>query len=108
KGDKAVPAALNFTMKSLDGKPLELAKFQGKVVLIVNVASQCGYTPQYEGLQALYAKYADKGLVVLGVPSNDFGAQEPGSNQEIAQFCSANYGVKFPMTEKIAVKGAKQ
>jgi glutathione peroxidase len=108
KGDKNVPAALKFTMKSLDGKPLDLAQYQGKVVLIVNVASECGFTPQYKGLQELYTKYRDKGLVVLGVPSNDFGRQEPGSNEDIAKFCSSEYGVTFPMTEKVVVKGADQ
>jgi glutathione peroxidase len=108
KGDKNVPAALNFTMKSLDGKPLDLAQYQGKVVLIVNVASRCGFTPQYKGLQELYTKYGNKGLVVLGVPSNDFLAQEPGSNEEIAKFCSTEYGVTFPMTEKVVVKGDGQ
>jgi glutathione peroxidase len=108
KGDKKVPPALDFTLKGLDGKDVNLAKYQGKVVLIVNVASQCGYTPQYKGLQALYEKYADKGLVVLGVPSNDFGRQEPGSSGDIAEFCEKNYGVKFPMTEKVVVKGADQ
>jgi glutathione peroxidase len=106
--DKKGSGVLNFKMNTLDGKPLDLSKFQGKVVLIVNVASQCGYTPQYKGLQAVHTKYADKGLVVLGVPSNDFGRQEPGSNQEIAEFCSTNYGVTFPMTEKVVVKGEGQ
>jgi glutathione peroxidase len=105
KGDKKVAPALNFKMKSLDGKDLELPQYQGKVVLIVNVASKCGYTPQYKGLEALYEKYQKDGLVVLGVPANEFGAQEPGSNEEIAKFCESKYGVTFPMTAKVVVKG---
>src|SRR5207302_1495084 len=87
KGGKQVPPVLNFTMKSIDGKSVDLAKYQGKVVLIVNVASKCGYTPQYTGLQALHEKYAGQGLAILGIPSNDFLRQEPGSNAEIAEFC---------------------
>jgi glutathione peroxidase len=105
KGAKKVPPVLNFTMKSLDGKDLDLSRYQGKVLLIVNVASECGYTPQYQGLQALHEKYAKDGLVVLGVPANDFGSQEPGSNQEIATFCEKNYGVRFAMLSKVVVKG---
>jgi len=105
KGDKKVPPVLNFTMKSLEGKDMDLSHYQGKVVLIVNVASQCGYTPQYKGLQALHEKYAKDGLVVLGVPANDFGRQEPGSNEEIATFCGKNYGVRFDMLSKVVVKG---
>jgi glutathione peroxidase len=105
KGDKKVPPVLNFTMKSLDGKPVELSKYQGKVILIVNVASQCGHTPQYKGLQALHDKFTGKGLVVLGVPANEFGQQEPGSNAEIADFCRKNYGVKFDMLAKVVVQG---
>ncbi len=107
KGDK-VPAVLNFKMKSIDGKEVELGKFKGKVVLFVNVASQCGYTPQYQGLQALHEKYSKDGLVIVGVPANEFGAQEPGTNKEIAEFCSTNYGVKFPMLAKVVVKGDGQ
>jgi glutathione peroxidase len=103
--DKKVPAVLNFKMKSLDGKDVELSKYQGKVVLIVNVASECGYTGQYKGLQALHQKYSAKGLVVLGVPCNDFGKQEPGTNAEIAKFCATNYGVKFDMLAKIDILG---
>jgi glutathione peroxidase len=105
KGDKKVPPVLNFRMKSLAGKEVELSQYQGKPILIVNVASQCGYTPQYEGLQALHDTYAKDGLVVLGVPSNDFGRQEPGTSEEIAEFCQKNYGVKFDMLEKVVVKG---
>jgi len=108
KEKSAVPAALNFTMNSLDGKPVELSKYQGKVVLMVNVASQCGYTPQYKGLEALYEKYKDKGLVILGFPANNFGAQEPGSDSEIKDFCSKNYGVTFDMFSKVSVKGDDQ
>lgn len=103
-GDSIHPISL----KTLDGKPLKLASFKGKAVLVVNVASHCGYTDQYSGLQRLYRQNQDKGLVVLGVPCNDFGRQEPGSAKEIAQFCSENYGVTFPMTEKISIVGAKQ
>ncbi len=108
KGDKKVPAALSFKMKSLDGKDVDLASYKGKVVMFVNVASQCGLTPQYEGLQALHDKYAKDGLVIIGVPSNDFGAQEPGSNKEIAEFCKKNYGVRFDMLSKVPVKGDGQ
>src|SRR5690242_15115600 len=89
KGDKAVPAALNFTMTDITGKPVELSHYQGKVVLIVNVASKCGYTPQYKGLQKLYETYGKDGLVVIGVPANEFGRQEPGTDAEIKQFCTA-------------------
>jgi glutathione peroxidase len=108
KGDKNVPAVLKFTMKGIDGKEVDLSKYQGKVILVVNVASQCGYTPQYEGLQALHDKYAEKGLVVLGVPANDFGKQEPGTNEEIAKFCESKYKVKFDMLAKTVVKGDGQ
>lgn len=97
---------LTGTMKRIDGKEQDLAAYQGKVVLIVNVASQCGYTRQYAGLQKLYENYKDKGLVVLGFPANDFGAQEPGTDLEIANFCSSQYGVNFDMFSKITVKGA--
>jgi glutathione peroxidase len=95
-----------FTLDSIDGKPMPLFAYKGKVVLVVNVASKCGYTPQYAGLQALHSKYKDKGLVILGVPANNFGGQEPGSNEEIQQFCSRTYNVSFPMTKKVSVKGA--
>ena len=97
---------LSGTMKSIDGTDVDLGSYQGKVVLVVNVASRCGATPQYEGLQALYEKYKDKGLVVLGFPANDFGAQEPGSDDQIKEFCSSKYDVTFPMFSKITVKGA--
>ena len=108
KGDKKVPAVLNFKMKSLDGKDVSLSKYQGKVVLIVNVASQCGLTKQYKGLQGLHDKYAEQGLVVLGVPANEFGSQEPGSDAEIATFCKKEYDVKFDMLSKVVVKGEGQ
>ena len=103
-----VSPALSFTMNSLDGKPVNLAKYQGDVVLMVNVASQCGYTPQYEGLQELHKRFAGRGLRILGFPSNDFGQQEPGSNSEIADFCQKNYGVQFDMFSKIAVLGGSK
>jgi glutathione peroxidase len=95
-----------FEMKSIDGKPAALKAYAGKAVLVVNVASQCGYTPQYKGLEALYKKYKSQGLVVIGVPSNNFGSQEPGSNEEIATFCKRNYDVSFPMMSKVDVKGS--
>ena len=97
---------LTGTMKKIDGKEVDLASYKGKVVLIVNVASRCGYTGQYAGLQKLYDSYKDKGLVVLGFPANEFGAQEPGTDAEIATFCSSKYGVTFDMFSKIVVKGA--
>ncbi len=105
KGDKKVASVLNFKMKGLDGKEVDLSQYKGKVVLIVNVASKCGNTPQYEGLQKIYDKHAKDGLVILGVPANEFGGQEPGSNEEIAKFCESKYGVTFPMTAKVVVKG---
>src|SRR4051794_23359011 len=107
-GGAKVAAALNFTMNSIAGKAVDLSRYQGQVVLMVNVASQCGFTPQYAGLEELHKKYAGKGLRILGFPSNDFGEQEPGSNSEIAQFCKQNYGVEFDMFSKIVVKGPGQ
>ncbi|HYD00577.1 MAG TPA: glutathione peroxidase [Phycisphaerales bacterium] len=95
-----------MTVKSIDGKDVSLADYHGKVVLVVNVASKCGYTPQYAGLQSLYASKKDRGLVVLGFPSNDFGRQEPGSEQDIKAFCAENYSVDFPMFAKVDVTGA--
>tara|TARA_Y100000768_G_C23956375_1_gene673023 strand:+ start:832 stop:1371 length:540 start_codon:yes stop_codon:yes gene_type:complete len=95
-----------FTMTTIDGKDVSISEYKGKVILFVNTASECGYTPQYEGLQKLYEKYNDQGLVILGFPSNDFGGQEPGSDDEIQAFCTKNYGVTFPMFSKITVKGA--
>lgn len=94
-----------FTMKDIDGKPMALKSLAGKAVLVVNVASRCGYTPQYSGLEALYQKYKDRGLVIVGVPANNFGAQEPGTDTEIKQFCSRTYNVTFPMLSKVSVKG---
>jgi glutathione peroxidase len=108
KGDKRVAPVLNFKMNSLAGQPVDLSRYQGKVVLIVNVASECGYTPQYKGLQALHEKHAAQGLAILGIPSNDFGGQEPGTNEKIANFCKQNYGVQFDMFAKVAVKGKEQ
>ncbi len=97
--------AYDFDAKSLDGKPRPLSEFQGKVLLVVNTASKCGFTPQYEGLEKLFLKYQAQGLEVLGFPCNQFGSQEPGSEAEIGDFCQKNYGVSFPMFEKIDVNG---
>ena len=100
------PPLLRHTFNQLQtGQSQSLCQYQGKVLLIVNVASKCGYTPQYEGLEALYRKYKDRGLVVIGFPSNEFGGQEPGSNKEIAEFCRTTYGVQFPLYEKTTVTG---
>jgi glutathione peroxidase len=101
----AIAPALRFTMKSLDGKDVNLAQYQGKVILMVNTASKCGNTPQYKPLEALYNKYADQGFVILGFPSNDFGHQEPGTDTQISEFCTKNYGVTFDMFSKVDVKG---
>jgi glutathione peroxidase len=98
----------SLSANSIDGKPISMSEYKGKVVLIVNTASKCGFTPQYEGLQALYGKYKDQGLVILGFPSNDFLWQEPGSADDIKKFCSLNYGVNFPLFEKNHVKGSKK
>jgi glutathione peroxidase len=99
-------SAYDYSFKTLDGeRPMPLTDYKGKVLLIVNTASQCGFTPQYEGLEKLYETYKDQGFVILGVPSNDFGGQEPGTNQEIAHFCKKNYGVTFPMASKEVVSG---
>jgi glutathione peroxidase len=95
----------DFSITGIDGKPMDLKQFSGKAVLLVNTASECGFTPQYEGLEKLWESYKDKGLVVLGVPSNDFGGQEPGKAEEIASFCKLNYGVTFPLADKAVVKG---
>jgi glutathione peroxidase len=96
----------DFEANRIDGKNVKLSAFKGKVLLIVNTASQCGFTPQFAGLEELHEKYADKGLVVLGFPSNQFGSQDPGTNEEIGAFCTTNYGVSFPMMEKIDVNGS--
>ncbi len=98
----------DMNVRRIDGKECSLGTFKGKALLIVNVASKCGLTPQYEGLEKLYKNYQSKGLEILGFPANEFLAQEPGSNSEIQQFCTLNYGVTFPMFEKIVVKGAGQ
>ncbi len=103
-----VSGPLDYKMTGIDGKEVDLATYKGKVVLLVNVASECGYTPQYKGLQELYEKYGKDGLVVIGVPSNDFGKQEPGTNAEILEFCRNNYKVTFPMLAKVVVKGEKK
>lgn len=101
----ATPPALAFTMKSLAGEDVDLSRYAGRVVLIVNTASKCGHTPQYKGLQALHEKYGERGLSVLGFPCNQFGNQEPGTAEEIAQFCERNYGVTFDLFQKIDVNG---
>ncbi len=95
----------DFKVTSIDGKPFDLSTFKGKKVLVVNVASKCGYTPQYAQLEELYRKYSDKNFVIIGFPANDFMSQEPGTNAEIKEFCSTKYGVTFPMMAKISVKG---
>jgi glutathione peroxidase len=104
----AASSIYDFTMNALNGTPTPMASFKGKVMLVVNVASQCGYTPQYEGLQALYAKYKDQGFVIAGFPANNFGEQEPGTNEEIGAFCGSKYGVNFPMFSKISVLGSEK
>ena len=104
----AASGIYTFTLNSIDGTPSPLANYKGKVVLVVNVASQCGYTPQYSALEATYEKYKDKGFVILGFPANNFGAQEPGTDEEIKTFCTRKYSVTFPMYSKISVKGADQ
>jgi glutathione peroxidase len=105
---KKVGPALGFQMKDIDGKMVDLGRYQGQVILMVNTATYCGNTPQYASLQALYEKYKDRGFVVLGFPANEFGAQEPGTNQEIKTFCNAKYHVSFPMFSKIVLKGEGQ
>ena len=104
----AAPApqnALAFTVKDIDGKDVNLSAYKGKVILLLNVASKCGNTPQYEGLEKLYTKYKDKGFVVMGFPANNFNSQEPGTNAEIKEFCTSTYHVDFPMFAKISAKG---
>ncbi|MBN2411202.1 glutathione peroxidase [candidate division KSB1 bacterium] len=105
---KAPESPLDFHMLSIDGEDVDLAQYKGKVVLFVNVASKCGNTPQYAALQEIYEKYKDRGFVILGFPANNFKGQEPGTNEEIKQFCTLNYGVTFPMFAKISVKGEDQ
>ena len=104
----AASGIYSFTLNSIDGPPAPLADYKGKVVLLVNVASKCGFTPQYSALEATYEKYKSQGFVILGFPTNNFGAQEPGTNEEIKTFCSRKYSVTFPMYSKISVKGADQ
>ena len=95
----------NLSIKSIDGKNIDFDQYKGKTILVVNVASNCGFTKQYSGLQELYDKYRDNGLVVIGVPSNQFGGQEPGANEEIKDFCETNFNITFPITDKVEVKG---
>jgi glutathione peroxidase len=104
----AVSSIYDFTLPSIEGKPMPLAEFKGKVILMVNVASRCGFTPQYTALESTYEKYKDQGFVILGFPANNFGAQEPGTNAEIKTFCSAKYNVTFPLYGKVSVKGDDQ
>ena len=105
----AAPKSIyDFTLKSIDGQPTPLSEYHGKVVLLVNVASRCGFTPQYTALESLYEKYKGKGLVIVGVPANNFMSQEPGTNEEIKKFCSNKYNVTFPMMAKVSVKGEGQ
>jgi glutathione peroxidase len=104
----AASSLYDFNLPSIDGKPMPLADFKGKVILIVNVASRCGYTPQYTALEAIYEKYRDQGFVILGFPANNFGGQEPGTNAEIKTFCSTKYNVTFPLYSKVSVKGDDQ
>jgi glutathione peroxidase len=101
-----MPSLYDFDAQSIDGKPVPLSQYQGKPLLIVNTASACGFTPQFGGLEKLHKTYGERGLVVLGFPCNQFGSQDPGSNDEIASFCQLNYGVSFPMMAKIDVNGA--
>jgi len=101
-GEKNV---FDFTLNTIDGQPAPLATYKGKVVMLVNVASRCGYTPQYSALESIYEKYKDRGFVIIGIPANNFGAQEPGTNQEIKTFCQSKYSVTFPMMSKVSVKG---
>jgi glutathione peroxidase len=105
KGDKTVGSVLDYKMKGIDGKEVDLSQYKGKVVMIVNVASKCGYTKQYTGLEAAYEKYKDRGFVIIGVPANEFGHQEPGTDEEIVKFCTSNFNVTFPMLSKVVVKG---
>jgi glutathione peroxidase len=104
-GKGTAKSMYDFTLKDSKGKDVKLEEFRGRVVMLVNVASKCGYTPQYEGLQKIYERYKDQGFTILGFPANNFGAQEPGTNEEIQEFCRINYGVTFPVFSKISVKG---
>ncbi|HYO99539.1 MAG TPA: glutathione peroxidase [Pyrinomonadaceae bacterium] len=104
-GKGTAKSVYDFTLKNSKGQDVKLSDYRGKVVMLVNVASKCGYTPQYEGLQKIYERYKDQGFTILGFPANNFGAQEPGTDEEIQQFCRINYGVTFPVFSKISVKG---
>jgi glutathione peroxidase len=104
-GSAMAKNAYDFTFESIDGGPLPLSAYKGKAVLVVNTASFCGFTPQYEGLEKMYQQYKGKGLVVLGVPANNFGGQEPGTNAEIKKFCEGKYDIDFPLAAKVSVKG---
>lgn len=115
RSEPALPAPTQETLSmtatqftSINGKPLDLTDLGAKAILVVNTASKCGFTPQYKGLQALYEDKKDEGLIIVGVPSNDFGSQEPGTEEDVKAFCEINYGVTFPLTRKYAVKGASQ
>ena len=99
--------AYDFQFRDLDGSPLNLSEYKGKIIVAVNVASQCGFTKQYGDMQNIWEKYQSKGVVMLGIPSNDFGKQEPGTSKEIKNFCEAKFGITFPMTEKVSVKGSE-
>src|SRR6187401_1431060 len=105
--ESPMPSLYDISVNDIKGQPVKLSKYKGKVLLVVNTASECGFTPQYKGLEALYRKYRDRGLEILGFPCNQFGAQEPGSEAQIAQFCSSKYDVTFPMFAKIDVNGDK-
>lgn len=105
KKEKPMPQFYNFTMKTIDGKEKSLSDYKGKVVMVVNVASFCGFTPQYKELEAIYKQYKDKGFVIAGFPANNFGKQEPGTDKDIATFCERNFGVSFDLYSKISVKG---
>ena len=105
--ESSCPALLDYKFANLMDEPVSLCQFRGNVLLIVNTASECGYTPQYDGLEKIYRRYRDKGFIVLGFPSNEFGGQEPGTNKEIAQFCQVNYGITFPVFAKSSVVGPK-
>ncbi|MDQ1610107.1 MAG: glutathione peroxidase [Pyrinomonadaceae bacterium] len=104
-GKETAKSVYDFTLKNSKGKDVKLEEFRGQVVMLVNVASKCGYTPQYEGLQKIYERYKGQGFTILGFPANNFGAQEPGTDEEIQEFCRLNYGVTFPVFSKISVKG---
>ncbi|MCG2587188.1 glutathione peroxidase [Rhodohalobacter sp. WB101] len=106
--NERVETVYQYELNTINGENISLSDYEGELLLIVNTASECGFTPQYEGLQELYETYSDQGLEILGFPANNFGGQEPGSDEEIAQFCELNYGVTFPMFSKVSVKGEDQ